>query len=682
MPDWLFRGPALRSAPMRRATVRTAIAVSLVTAACGAAPKAPPIAPAPAHAAAREASPANARDGATTPAALRYASAPPPAPEYADADRAAKLAALVPKLEKRVDDFFAKEKPPSLAVAMVADGKVAFVRVLGVRDKASGKPATERTMYRIGSISKTFTATLVLSLRDEGRLRLDDPAETYLPELAHVEYPFRDAPRITLAHLLTHTSGLPRLGDFDYTRPDRDVSEADMLGALDRAKLVSAPGTRYLYSNYGLSLVGEIVARRAPEGSLRAALAKRVTGPLGMTSTAFDPKGVPDAEPATGYAKRDDAKPATPWRLGASEAAGGIWSTAGDMAKWIAFQLDAWPPRAAAEAGPVARATRREAHVPHFALGMNARVEGEHVKAKASAIGFAWHSRETCAYERIVEHGGAIDGFHAAVGFAPERGFGFVVLASSIDTPTTDLRDALFDEAAPVLGPREARPAPETTALVSKLASTFGPCGEAEHAALFTKGFRAAVPFARYAEICKGLAKDHGACRLDKTVSLDSPRDGQFALACDKGGVRVTAHVTDEDGAPRFGGLFVRSTGLPPSKDTLKAAGDVLGLYARWDAARFKALFAKPEIEARVKAGFEKQRAETGACRLAPGADKDGRAGDRGAALALACDKGPPTELALELDDKGKITTVLFHPQPGAPKDDERRCVDPPKPKK
>ena len=82
------------------------------------------------------------------------------------------------------------------------------------------------TQYRIGSITKTFTAMLVLGLRDEGKLTLDAPAEQYWPELAQVVYPFADAPRFTLRHLLTHGSGLPRLGNFDYTKPDSNVSEA------------------------------------------------------------------------------------------------------------------------------------------------------------------------------------------------------------------------------------------------------------------------------------------------------------------------------------------------------------------------------------------------------------------------------------------------------------------------
>jgi CubicO group peptidase (beta-lactamase class C family) len=666
---------------MRMRSLVSCVVLPVFGVACAASPSAPPAPPGQAAApvaAGRQVGAATPREAAAGAVAPRFAKSAPPPPAFADPDRAKKVAELVPKLEKHVDEFFAKEKPPSLAVAMVVDGKVVMTRVLGVRDKATNAPATERTMYRIGSISKTFTATLVMSLRDEGRLRLDEPAEKYLPELARVEYPFRDAPRITLRHLLSHSSGLPRLGDFDYTRPDHDVTEAELLGALDRAKLESAPGVHYEYSNFGMALVGAIVARQAPEGSLRAALAKRITGPLGMTHTTFDPSSVKDAEVATGYAKKGDTKPAPPWRLGASEAAGGLWSTAPDMARWIALQLAAWPPRDEPETGPVARATLREAHVPGFALGMNARVEGEHLHARSDAIGLGWHSRETCAYERMVEHGGAIDGFHSDAAFAPERGFGLVVLASSIDTPTASLRDRIFEEAARVLSAREQRPAPETTAIVSKLAATIATCDEKSWSEMFGKAFRSAVPFPQFEGLCKRLGKAHGQCRLDKTLSIESPRSGKFALACDRGGVVATADVKDEDGAPRFSGLFVRSTGLAPAKDTLRAANDILALYTRWDAAKFKALFAKADAEAAVKSGFEKQRAAAGSCRLAKDAEKDGGDGERGAVLRLACDRGAPQELAIGVDENGKVEAVFFRPRAEAPAGPEPRCVDPP----
>lgn len=85
----------------------------------------------------------------------RFAAKPLPPPAFDDPDRAKKIASLAPQFDKQVDDFFAKNKPPGLAVAMVADGKMVYSRMLGVRDKGSKMPVTARTLFRIGSITKT-----------------------------------------------------------------------------------------------------------------------------------------------------------------------------------------------------------------------------------------------------------------------------------------------------------------------------------------------------------------------------------------------------------------------------------------------------------------------------------------------------------------------------------------------
>jgi CubicO group peptidase (beta-lactamase class C family) len=609
---------------------------------------------------------------ASVPSA-RFAASPPPSKAFTDPDRAKKLAELVPKLEQRVDAFFAEQEPPSLAVAMVADGKVAFTRFLGQRDKASKAPVTEHTLYRIGSITKTFTATAVLALRDEGLLKLDQPAETYLPELARIEYPFPDAPRITLRHLLTHTSGLPRLGDFDYTRSDRDVTESEMLGALDRTTLDHAPGLVYVYSNFGAALLGSLIARRAPEKSVRVAISKRLTEPLGMSETTFEPATVPGSQPATGYAKKTDANPAPLWRLGASEAAGGLWSTAPDMARWLAFQLAAWPARAEPETQPVRRASLREAHLPQVAVGLNASSEGGVISAQASAIGLIWHTQETCEYERIVVHDGAIDGFSSSVGFAPERGFGFVVMASSLDTPTVELQRKLFQDAAPVLLPREELPAPSTTGLMTKLASTFGKCEEGAYSELFTADFRTHVSLSAYTSTCKKLYDRHGSCRLGSVRSVEGPNSGVFELSCERGAIEANGVVQTAGGEARFRGLGIRSTGFEPSRPVLDAARSLLALNGKWDDARARSLFARPDLRDKVKESSQKLRAELGSCRLTKDAEKS-RSGDgeRTAILPLSCDKGAPSELQLTLDPDGKLTQAWLRPRKGS----KQRCVD------
>jgi CubicO group peptidase (beta-lactamase class C family) len=603
--------------------------------------------------------------------------APRPAPRYAsDAlpvdfrhpERETAIAALLPRLAERIDAFFAANKPPSVAVAVVADGEVRLRRVLGFAHVLGEVEATPSTLYRIGSVTKTFTTALVLSLRDGGRLALDAPVEQYWPELGAVEYPFPDAARISVRHLLTHTSGLPRLGGFDYTKPDSNVTDAVLLDALASARLETVPGTRYVYSNFGMSLLGFFAGRMSSEGSLRAALERRVTGPLGMSSTRFDPATLAAAAVATGYDGARSLNVAPLWNLGASEAAGGLWSSLDDMARWVRFQLSAWPPRSGAELGPLRRATLREQHMPGLPFELDASLDGTSPSATVRGIGLGWHTRRSCELEHLVEHGGAIDGFKAAVAFAPERDFGVVVLANAIDTQVVALQDELVKLAAAALPAREARPSAALVAALDALGESLASCPPSAFEALFDRGFRGVVGKEKYETVCAGLSRRHGRCAFGEALSLDSASSGSFVLRCERGAVHARASVHLEDGQTRFGGLWVRSTGFPVTPQQARAAEAALKLYERWDDQAFAAAFAKPDLRDAVKSGFAQVHDERGRCELAPDA-LAGLYGDgeRQARLPLRCERGGAQELELTLDDGGKLSGIFLRgPEGGA----------------
>src|SRR5262249_26084126 len=144
---------------------------------------------------------------------------------------------------------------------------------------------------------------------------------------------------------------------------DREPSEDEVVKSLAGFALESAPGSKQLYSNLGFGLLG-IVVGRASHASLREVVAKKLLGPLGMSSTGWDPAGAPAGRVPTPYKKSalGVLERAGAWRLGASEGAGGIYSTLRDMARYAALQLSAYPPRSAPEAGAIRRSSVREAH--------------------------------------------------------------------------------------------------------------------------------------------------------------------------------------------------------------------------------------------------------------------------------------------------------------------------------
>lgn len=186
------------------------------------------------------------------------------------------------------------------------------------------------TRFRIGSVTKTFTAVLTLQCRDDGLLDLDDPIGRHLDLPAHGE--------LTVRRLLSHTAGLQRepYGDvWDTLRaPDADALLAD----LARAERVLPPGRRYHYSNLGMALLGRMVGELRG-GTWAEVLTERVLTPLGLTHTTV----TPGRRAATGFlvdAYSDEAHPEPPTDFGAVGPAAQLWSTAGDMARWAAFLAD------------------------------------------------------------------------------------------------------------------------------------------------------------------------------------------------------------------------------------------------------------------------------------------------------------------------------------------------------
>ena len=128
---------------------------------------------------------------------------------FTDPRRREKLAQAFPAIDRNVADFLSRERVPGAAWGVVIDGELVHVGVSGLRDVANGAPVRPDSVFRIASMTKSFTAMAILQLRDAGKLSLDDPVEKYLPELRRLEYPTDDSPRITLRHLLTHAEGFP-----------------------------------------------------------------------------------------------------------------------------------------------------------------------------------------------------------------------------------------------------------------------------------------------------------------------------------------------------------------------------------------------------------------------------------------------------------------------------------------
>ncbi len=232
------------------------------------------------------------------------------------------------RCRRLVEDRQVTDRIPGIVAAVVRDGAVAWSAGIGMaRPDRPGDAPTTATRTNVASITKTFTAVLVAQLRDEGALALGDPVAAHLDVPAHGG--------LTVRHLLAHTGGLQREPPGTaWTTLEVPPLEA-LLAGLAGAEAVGPPDRRMHYSNLAYAVLGALV-ERLDGRPWAAALAARLLEPLGLDATSTDPGG----DAATGlfvdpWADRVRPEPVMDW--GGLDPAGGLWSSAADLARWAAF---------------------------------------------------------------------------------------------------------------------------------------------------------------------------------------------------------------------------------------------------------------------------------------------------------------------------------------------------------
>ncbi|GAA1561231.1 serine hydrolase domain-containing protein [Dactylosporangium maewongense] len=349
------------------------------------------------------------------------------------------------KYERLARQVQAEARVPALSVAIHRADRPLWTFTVGA-------DVDERSQLRIGSVTKTFTAVLVMQCRDEGLLDLDDPISRHLPVKAHGD--------LTVGRMLSHLSGLQRepFGDVWDTMQAPDVDT--LLDQLDRAERVLPAGRRFHYSNLAIALLGHL-AGRLRGGTWEEVLRERILDPLGLDDVVVTP-----ARPVVGYqvdAWSDYAHPEPPDDFGAVGPAAQLWSTAADLAKWAAFLAD---PRAVDPSGGVLAAeTVEEMRAP--------RAVTEDV-LWARGIGLGLILQPQPGGDRIVHvgHDGAMPGFLAGAygrvgGAGTPAAFGAAALGSSgtagevIDLTHRLLAAAVESDPADIAPWQPAEPPPQ-----------------------------------------------------------------------------------------------------------------------------------------------------------------------------------------------------------------------------
>ncbi|HYW23372.1 MAG TPA: serine hydrolase [Terriglobales bacterium] len=299
---------------------------------------------------------------------------------------------------------------PGAAAGVLLDGREEYA-YHGVTSVENPLPVDATTLFQVGSTTKTFTATALLRLVEQGRVELSAPVRRYVPELR-----LRDedaAERVTVLQLLNHTAGWA--GDHFLDTGDGDDALARYVESMAELDQVSRPGTIASYNNAALSLAGRVV-ERVTGLPYETALRELVLDPLGMEQSSLVPADVMSRRFAAGHTQVDGTvRVARPWRLPrAANAAGGLASSAADQLRYARFHLGEGE-------GLLRRDTLELMRRPTASLGGG---------ALGDEVGISWLLR-MAGGERLAGHGGSTNGQQSAFVMVPGRGFAITVLTNS-----------------------------------------------------------------------------------------------------------------------------------------------------------------------------------------------------------------------------------------------------------
>jgi CubicO group peptidase (beta-lactamase class C family) len=316
---------------------------------------------------------------------------------------------------------------PGIVVGVVADQDLVWVAGFGFADTHAKRPMTPATKFRMASHSKLFTATAIMQLREQGKLRLDDPVSKHLPWF-QVKPAEPDAPPITIEDLVTHSSGLPREAGPHWTTYEFPTQD-ELRNLLPERQAAFPPEVRWKYSNLAYSIVGMIIEKVSGE-KWADYIHKHIYEPLGMNASSVDQdvSGL-----AVGYGRRmpDGSRELMPFvDARGMGAATGITSTVEDMAKFVSAQF-----RKGQMGGRqiLSTASLRDMHRVRML---------ESNWTQGNAIGFAVRRMRDKVY---VGHGGGYPGYTTQTWIQLDDKVGVIVLTNTNDSNPSDIAMQLMN---------------------------------------------------------------------------------------------------------------------------------------------------------------------------------------------------------------------------------------------
>lgn len=580
-----------------------------------------------------------------------------PLPQFSSTDRSGLFAAF-PQIESIFRQFAEKHPVPGLAYGIVVDGKLATAGGMGVQNVGDQTPVTPDSVFRIASMSKSFTAMAVMKLRDDGKVRLDNPVKDYVPELADLPYPTRDSAPITVRQLLTMSGGFPQ--DDPWADRQLDMPESQFSKLMKNGiSFSNPPGIKFEYSNYGYAILGRVVTN-ASGMPHQTFIKQNILDPLGMTSSTFDIKAVSRERLAMGYRReQNEWIEETPLADGAFASMGGLFTTISDFARYMAFLLSAFPSRDDDESGPVRRSSVREMQQPwqHRIVASGRPSPDLPALVQSDGYGYGLVTGMDSVLGYSVAHGGGLPGYGTFYRLLPDCNIGIVAFTNLTYSPVA----LKINEAYAALhktGGLQVRSLPTSPVLLDMQKSITGIYDQWDDdriKAISTDSFFLDLAVEKRKHQFEQLRKDFGSPVSNSTFIAENALRGRWTMQCKKGRIEVFITLSPTI-PPQL--QFMVLTSIKPLNPTLKkAAAQLVGLINSWDKDAVRRLLAQKVKLAQIERQFKALQVQYGSLRFGDVLESDGKTMAR---MRLVGKQGS-VDMKIQLDPKsGKVSEVTF----------------------
>lgn len=356
-------------------------------------------------------------------------------PVFQEDLRVQKISALSAEIDAIFQTHAQEQHFPAYVYGIVVDDSPVFSGAYGVVNLDNQVEVNAQSLFKIASMTKSFTAMGIMKLKEEGKLDLYAPAQQYLPELENIEYLTQDASAISIHHLLTMTAGFPE----DNPWGDRQLEDSDeefMEFLRNGISMSNVPGEGFEYSNLGYAMLGNIITRVSGM-PYQEYITKNIFQPLGMNDTYWEYEGLPEDQLALGYRWEDEQWKAEPMlHDGAFGAMGGLITSLDDFQKYVSFHLSAWPPSNDINDGPIKRNALRQMHkMTEPRLFTDASDSQGMPCPGMTGYAFGLGVRKDCHGDIRISHSGGLPGYGSEYQFYPEYGIGIISFANRTYAP-------------------------------------------------------------------------------------------------------------------------------------------------------------------------------------------------------------------------------------------------------